>query len=217
MAAHKNPKVPQAATGPDLIRCPWALGDPLSMDYHDHRWGRPVKDDPELFKMLILEGMQAGLNWSLILKKEKAIIEAFDGLNPEIVQTFGSAKIEEIMLNPAVIRNRLKIQSVVTNAREFCKLAQEYGSFSAYLWDYVDNRPIVNDWRQMSELPARTDLSDKISLDLKKRGLKFIGSTIIYSFLQAIGLVNDHLRDCAFRFPPGGAVGKPATKRLYRP
>jgi DNA-3-methyladenine glycosylase I len=187
-------------TDDGLVRCPWARIDPLSQAYHDHRWGRPCFDDRELFKMLILEGMQAGLSWSLILKKEEAFLEAFEGLDPKRVVTFGPTKVKELLENTGIIRNRLKIESAITNAREFLKLAKENGSFSSYIWSYVNHQPIINDWGQMEELPAKTPLSDTISRDLKKRGFKFIGSTIIYSFLQAVGLINDHLRDCVFRF-----------------
>jgi DNA-3-methyladenine glycosylase I len=170
------------------------------MVYHDTRWGRPTFDDRELFRMLVLEGMQAGLSWSLILKKESAILEAFEGLEPKKVVAFGPKKIEGLMNNPGIIRNRLKIQATITNAEEYLRLSEEFTSFSSFIWAYVDHKPIVNTWARMSDIPPKTELSDQISRDLKKRGFKFIGSTIVYSFMQAVGLVNDHLKDCAFRF-----------------
>ncbi|MDR2302737.1 MAG: DNA-3-methyladenine glycosylase I [Deltaproteobacteria bacterium] len=186
-----------------MVRCPWALADPLSRAYHDARWGRPCHDDGELFKTLVLEGMQAGLSWSLILKKESEILSAFEGLDPKKVAAFGAEKVDELMKNPGIIRNRLKINAAITNAKLFLALAQEKGSFSDHVWSFVESKPIVNNFREMAELPATTEISDRISRDLKKRGFKFIGSTIIYSFMQAMGLVNDHLVDCAFRFPEG--------------
>ncbi|MDR2368248.1 MAG: DNA-3-methyladenine glycosylase I [Deltaproteobacteria bacterium] len=196
---------PGAPAGPDgLARCPWALADPLSMAYHDLRWGRPEPDDDGLFRMLVLEGMQAGLSWSLILKKEAAIVEAFEGLTIDRVASFGPEKVAGIMGNPGVIRNRAKIASAIGNARACQALAAEYGSLSGYLWSYVGHRPVVNPWENMGDIQATTALSDRLSRDLKKRGFKFVGSTITYSFMQAVGMVNDHLAGCAFRFPGGG-------------
>ncbi|MDR2387099.1 MAG: DNA-3-methyladenine glycosylase I, partial [Deltaproteobacteria bacterium] len=154
----KNLTMNGAASQDDLVRCPWACLDPLSRAYHDLRWGRPCRDDQELFKMLILEGQQAGLSWPLILKKERAILSAFEGLEPKKVAEFGERKVEELMANPEIIRNRLKIKAAITNARVFLALVKEKGSFADYLWAFVDNEPIVNHWREMQELPANSDL-----------------------------------------------------------
>jgi DNA-3-methyladenine glycosylase I len=157
--------------------------------------------------MLILEGLQAGLSWSLILRKERTILEAFDGLDPVRVASYGPDKVDELMADPGVIRNRLKISSVVANARGFLAVSEEVGSFSGYLWGHAGHEPVVNDWGGMSEIPVRTDASERLSRDLKKRGFKFVGGGIVYSFMQAVGMVNDHLRGCAFRFP--GENGRP--------
>jgi DNA-3-methyladenine glycosylase I len=184
-----------------LIRCPWALSDPLSLEYHDHRWGRITRDEVELFKMLTLEGLQAGLSWRIILNKEKAILEAFEGLDPHKVALFGPEKVEELALNPNIIRNRLKITSIIGNAKAYLNLIKETGTFANYLWSFVDNQPIVGTWREMSEIPVTNEISDRLSKDLKKRGFKFVGGQIAYSLMEAVGLVNDHLVNCAFRFP----------------
>jgi len=166
------------------------------MDYHDNEWGRPVHDDRKLFEMLILEGAQAGLSWITVLKKREAYREAFDGFDPSKVALYDDAKIEELMANEGLIRNRLKIGAAVTNAKLFLEVAQKHGSFDAFIWDYVDNKPIVGHWERFEDMPITTPISDKISKDLKKMGFKFVGSTIIYSFMQAIGMVNDHLKSC---------------------
>jgi len=178
----------------DKIRC---FGDtPIYIDYHDNEWGRPVHDDRKLFEMLILEGAQAGLSWITVLKKREAYREAFDGFDPSKVALYDDAKIEELMANEGLIRNRLKIGAAVTNAKLFLEVAQKHGSFDAFIWDYVDNKPIVGHWERFEDMPITTPISDKISKDLKKMGFKFVGSTIIYSFMQAIGMVNDHLKSC---------------------
>ncbi len=180
----------------DMIRCPWAGNIPIYIDYHDNEWGRPVHDDVRLFEMLILEGMQAGLSWLTVLKKREAFRQAFEGFDPDKVAAYDEQKIQELMANEKIIRNRLKIEAAVSNARAFLQVVKEYGSFDRFIWGYVDYTPISNHWERMEDLPARTPLSDKISKDLKKLGFRFVGSTIIYAFMQAIGRVNDHLTNC---------------------
>jgi len=180
----------------EKIRCSWAGNDPLYIDYHDNEWGRPVHDDVKLFEMLILEGMQAGLAWITVLRKREAFREAFDGFEPNKVALYDEAKIQELMANEKIIRNRLKINAAVNNARFFLRVKEKYGGFDKFIWGYVDYKPVTNHWKNLSDVPARTPLSDKISMDLKKLGFKFVGSTIIYSFMQAVGMVNDHTTDC---------------------
>lgn len=182
----------------ELTRCGWARNDALSRDYHDAVWGVPVRDDGTLFKMLILEGMQAGLSWTTILKKMDAMAEAFDGFDPAIVAAYGHEKAEELLQNPGIIRNRLKVNAAVTNARAYFGIVEDFGSLSAYLWGFVGGNPIVNAWERMEDVPTRTEISDALSKDLRKRGFKFVGTTIIYAFMQAVGMVNDHLVSCAF-------------------
>lgn len=182
-----------------MQRCSWATKTPVEQHYHDNKWGIPEYEDRELFKMLILEGMQAGLSWLVILNKMEALCEAFDNFNPDIVVNYDSLKEEELMQNNKIIRNRLKIRSVTVNAKAYFKICDEFGSFSHYLWQFVNHRPIINTWRHINEVPANTKLSDTISKDMKRRGFKFVGSTIIYSFMQAVGMVNDHLYNCDFR------------------
>ena len=177
------------------IRCSWATTD-LYQAYHDQEWGRPVHDDDRLFEMLILEGMQAGLSWLTILKKREAFRRAFDGFACAKVALYDEAKVAELMNNDQIVRHRLKIQSAIINAQQFIKIQEEYGSFAAFLWAYVDNQPIVNSFHTEAEIPAQTPLSDQISKDLKKRGFKFVGSRIIYAYMQAVGLVNDHITTC---------------------
>lgn len=176
------------------IRC---FGDsPIYIDYHDNEWGRPVHDDRRLFEMLILEGAQAGLSWITVLKKREAYREAFNGFDPAKVALYDDAKIEALMANPGLIRNRLKINAAITNAKLFQKIAQEHGSFDKFIWRYVDYKPIVGHWKTFADMPITTEISDRISKDLKKMGFKFVGSTIIYSFMQPVGMVNDHLTSC---------------------
>lgn len=173
------------------------FGDtPLYADYHDNEWGRPVHDDVKLFEMLILEGAQAGLSWITVLKKREAYREAFDGFVPNKVALCSDAKIEELMKNEGIIRNRLKINAAVNNARLFLGIIEKYGSFDKFIWGYVDYKPITGHWDKIEDMPITTPISDKISKDLKKMGFKFVGSTIIYSFMQATGMVNDHFTDC---------------------
>ena len=179
----------------NVDRCSWATTD-LYKEYHDKEWGNPVHDDDKLFEMLILEGMQAGLSWLTILKKREAFREAFDQFDCRKIACYDEAKIEELMKNEQIIRNRLKIRSAVTNAQQFIKIQEEYGSFDSFLWSYVGGKPVNNHFQSEDELPAKTPLSDKISKDLKKYGFKFVGSTIIYAYMQAVGIVNDHVKRC---------------------
>jgi len=180
----------------NTVRCAWTGNDELYQKYHDLEWGRPVHDDQKLFEMLILEGMQAGLSWITILRKRGNFRRAFDSFDIDKVILYDDDKIEALLQDTGIIRNRLKIRSAIENAKAFRRVQEEYGSFDAFLWSYVDNKPVQNCRRAMSEIPATTDLSDKISKDLKKRGFKFVGSTIIYAFMQSIGMVNDHTTDC---------------------
>jgi len=184
----------------DKNRCSWVMyagADlPIYIDYHDNEWGRPVHDDRKLFEMLILEGAQAGLAWITVLKKREAYREAFDGFDPAKVALYDDVKIEELMANAGIIRNRLKINAAITNAKLFLEVVEKHGSFDKFIWSYVDYAPIVSHPERVEDLPATTPLSDKISKDLKKIGFKFVGSTIIYSFMQAVGMTNDHVRDC---------------------
>ena len=180
----------------EKIRCSWAGDTPIYQDYHDNEWGRPVHDDGKLFEMLILEGMQAGLTWITVLKKREAFRKAFDKFDAHKVILYDDTKIEELMANEGIIRNRLKINAAITNAKLFLDVAQKYGSFDKFIWSYVDNKPIIGHIEKLENIPATTPLSDKISKDLRKMGFKFVGSTIIYAFMQATGIVNDHLTDC---------------------
>lgn len=179
----------------DKFRC-FGEGIPIYMDYHDNEWGRPVHDDRKLFEMLILEGAQAGLSWITVLKKREAYRAAFDNFDPAKVTLYGDAKIAELLANEEIIRNRLKITAAITNATLFLELQKQHGSFDQFIWGYVDNKPIVGHWERAGDMPVATAISDRISKDLKKLGFKFVGSTIIYSFMQAVGMVNDHLKGC---------------------
>ena len=180
----------------EKCRCSWAGDVPVYVDYHDNEWGRPTHDDRMLFELLVLEGAQAGLSWLTILKKREAYREAFDGFDPAKVALYDEAKVEELMANEGIVRNRLKINAAITNAKLFLDVAREFGSFDAFIWGYVDGEPIVNRWKTQADVPATTPLSDRISEDLKKRGFKVVGSTIVYAYLQSIGIVNDHVVDC---------------------
>lgn len=176
-------------------RCAWAK-TPLSIEYHDTEWGVPVHDDRTLFEFLTLEGAQAGLSWETILKKRDAYRSAFANFDPVRVARFSPAQIERLLLNPGIVRNRLKIESTIRNAKAFLAIQREFASFDAYLWRFVGGKPIVNHWRILQKVPARTRESDALSSDLLKRGFKFVGSTICYAFMQAIGMVNDHTTYC---------------------
>lgn len=179
-----------------MNKCQWALNSPNEERYHDCEWGVPVHDDRLLFEFLVLEGAQAGLSWSTILNKREGYRSAFDNFDVLKVASYDDVKIESLLGNPAIVRNRLKIRSAVTNAQAFVKIQQEFGSFDQYIWRFVDGQPIQNHWQAHRELPASTHLSDIISRDLKKRGFKFVGSTIMYAHMQATGMVNDHTVDC---------------------
>lgn len=179
-----------------LNRCTWCLGNDLYMDYHDNEWGVPLHDDQKLFEFLILEGAQAGLSWITILQKRENYRAAFHQFDPEVVARYSDEYLEELRQNPGIVRNRLKIQSARTNARAFLQVQEEFGSFDQYIWQFVDGRPKINHFATMADVPANTPTSDRMSKDLKKRGFKFVGTTICYAFMQATGMVNDHTVDC---------------------
>ena len=180
-------------------RCEWAGTDPLYVEYHDTEWGIPLHDDRKLFEMLVLEGAQAGLSWLTVLRKRENYRRAFDDFDPRVVAEYGDDKIAALLADSGIIRNRLKIQAAVRNAGKFLEVQQEFGSFDAYVWQFVGGRPKKNAWRSMQEIPARTPESDAMSKDLVKRGFTFVGSTICYAHMQATGMVNDHVVDC-FRY-----------------
>jgi DNA-3-methyladenine glycosylase I len=177
-------------------RCPWCGTDPLYIEYHDREWGVPVHEDRHLFEMLILEGAQAGLSWLTILRKRAAYRAAFDQFDPEKIATYGASKIRTLLANPGIVRNRLKIEAAIANARACLRIVEEYGSLSTYLWRFVDGRPIRNRWRSLSQVPVYTPESDRMSRELRRHGFKFVGTTICYAFMQSVGMVNDHLTGC---------------------
>ncbi|HVB97990.1 MAG TPA: DNA-3-methyladenine glycosylase I [Candidatus Dormibacteraeota bacterium] len=194
-------------------RCAWAgANDPLMVRYHDCEWGVPVHDDRKHFEFLVLEGAQAGLSWSTVLKKREGYRRAFSGFDPEKVARYTRKQIGKILLDPAIIRNRMKIESAVGNARAFLALQEEFGSFDAYLWRFVGGRPKVNRWKMKRQIPATSPESDAFSKDLKRRGFRFVGSTIIYAHMQAVGMVNDHLVDC-FRYREIRDAPPPSSRR----
>ncbi len=180
----------------EIKRCPWCGSDPLYIQYHDTEWGVPVRDDKTQFEFLVLESMQAGLSWHIVLKKRENFRKAFDGFEPALVANYNSEKVEKLVGDAGIIRNRAKILAAINNAKRFMEVQMGFGSFSKYLWGFVDNKPVQNMWETLAQLPATTPLSDKISKDLKKRGFKFLGSTVVYAHLQATGIVNDHLVGC---------------------
>ncbi len=180
-------------------RCSWCGEDPIYIKYHDTEWGVPVYDDDKLFEFLILETFQAGLSWITVLRKRENFRNAFDNFDYHKIAKYNEKKFDKLMNDVGIIRNKLKIKATISNAIAFMEVQEKYGSFSKYIWSFVDHKPIVNSWRSLDEIPAKTTLSDKISIDLKKRGFKFVGSTIIYAHMQATGMVNDHVVDC-FRF-----------------
>lgn len=177
-------------------RCAWCGSDPLYVAYHDGEWGVPVRDDPTLFEFLLLEGAQAGLSWITVLRKREAYRRFFDGFDAARIARYSDRKLESLLNNPAIIRNRLKVSGARTNARAFLQVQEAFGSFSEYIWGFIDGRPIQNSWREASDVPATTPLSDRISKDMKRRGFVFVGSTIVYAHMQATGMVNDHIVDC---------------------
>ncbi|MFB0938357.1 MAG: DNA-3-methyladenine glycosylase I [Urechidicola sp.] len=183
----------------EKARCKWAGNDPLYMEYHDTEWGVPIYDDESLFEFLILETFQAGLSWITILRKRENFREALDNFEYKKIAKYDSKKFDELFQNAGIIRNKLKIKATISNAIAFLSIQQEFGSFSKYIWGFVDGEPINNSCKINSEVPANTELSDVISKDLKKRGFKFVGSTVIYAFMQATGMINDHTTDC-FRY-----------------
>ena len=191
-----------------ITRCTWAEGVNLDyIEYHDKEWGVPVDDDKVQFEFLILEGAQAGLSWSTILNKREGYRQAFAGFDVEKVARFTDKRVEKLLTNPAIVRNRLKVKSAVTNAKAFIKVQEEFGSFSKYIWGFVDGKPVQNKFRKDSDIPATSTASDDLSKDLKKRGFKFVGSTIVYAHMQATGLVNDHVVGC-FRHKPCAAMAR---------
>jgi DNA-3-methyladenine glycosylase I len=179
----------------DTQRCPWPT-DELYIAYHDTEWGVPVHDDRKLFEFLTLEAAQAGLSWHIVLKKRENYRHAFDGFDPQKVARYGSRKVQQLLANAGIIRNRLKIAAAIGNAKAFLDVQEKFGTFDAYVWRFVDGRPKVNQWRSMKEVPARTSQSDAMSKDMIQRGFKFVGSTICYAHMQATGMVNDHLVSC---------------------
>jgi DNA-3-methyladenine glycosylase I len=183
----------------DLVRCAWVGTDPLSVEYHDREWGVPVHDDRKLFEFLILEGMQAGLSWMTILRKRDNFRSAYDDFDPLKIAQYDQTKFEELMDNSGIIRNRRKIEAAAQNARAFQAVQAEFGSFDAYIWGFVGGKPKVNSWKSMAEIPAQTEASLILSVDLKQRGFNFVGPTILYAHMQATGMVNDHTTDC-FRY-----------------
>ena len=180
----------------EKIRCSWANHSPLEQKYHDTEWGIPVHNDLKLFEMLILEGKQAGLSWSTILAKRASMRHAFDNFNPEKLIKYNDAKVEELLKNDGIIKNRLKVQAVIHNAKMYHKLLDKHGSLDKFLWNYTDGKTIKNSWADIKQVPASTPLSEQISKDLKKEGFKFVGATTMYAFMQAVGMVNDHLTYC---------------------
>jgi len=180
----------------EKFRCPWCIKFEEYIQYHDNEWGVPVHDDRVHFEFLLLEGAQAGLSWSMILKKRENYRKVFAGFDPIKVARFSPSKIEKILQDPGIVRNRLKVNAAVNNAKRFLEVQKEFGSFDKYIWNFVNGRPIVNKWQSLKDIPPTTKESDLLSKDLIKRGFKFVGSTVIYSHMQACGLVNDHLREC---------------------
>ena len=177
-------------------RCDWCGDNPLYVNYHDKEWGFPVKDDLTLFEFLVLETFQAGLSWITILKKREHFRNAFDGFDYQKIAEYNSIKKEQLMRNSDIIRNKLKINAAITNAKSFINIQNEWGCFSKYIWHFTNDKPIVNQWKKLSDIPAQTPLSKTISIDLKKRGFKFVGPTVVYAYMQATGIVNDHLVNC---------------------
>lgn len=182
-----------------IKRCGWVTDNPLYIKYHDEEWGVPLHDDRKLFEFIVLESAQAGLSWITILKKRENYRKAFDDFDPNKIARYDGEKIEELMNNKGIIRNRRKIEATINNAQAFLDVQEKYGSFDKYLWQFVDGEPIINVWKDISEIPAKTELSEKISKDMKKRGFKFLGPIVIYSHMQAVGMVNDHTINC-FRY-----------------
>jgi len=191
-----NNKLNKKESFPVKKRCGWVTDDPLYVDYHDKEWGVPIYDDRILFEFLILEGAQAGLSWITVLKKRENYRHCFANFDLNDIVRFNPRKIEKLLMNPGIIRNKLKIESVITNAKAYLQVINEYDTFSKYIWSFVNNKPVCNDWKSLQQVPTKTLISDIMSKDLKKRGFKFVGTTICYAFMQAIGMVNDHTISC---------------------
>ena len=200
LRAGEKPYLAMISRKPSVqVRCDWAGTEPLLVIYHDEEWGVPVHDDRTLFEFLILEGAQAGLSWNTILNKREHYRKAFEGFDPERVAAFDRRKVQQLLHDPGIIRNKLKIASAIENAKAFLRVREEFGSFDRYVWQFVEGKPLANKRKSMRQLPARTAESDAMSKDLKRRGFNFVGSTICYAFMQAVGMVNDHVVDC-FRY-----------------
>jgi DNA-3-methyladenine glycosylase I len=182
-----------------LKRCSWALGSPLERDYHDTEWGVPLHDDRGLFELITLEGAQAGLSWATVLNKRGNYRQLFDDFDVHQIARYNKRKVESLLKNPGIIRNRLKIEATISNARAFLEIQDEFGSFDNYIWQFTNGKPVINQWKKAQDVPASTELSDIMSKELKKRGFRFAGTTICYAFMQATGMVNDHTVDC-FRY-----------------
>jgi DNA-3-methyladenine glycosylase I len=193
----------------EKVRCGWASSDPLYVRYHDDEWGVPLHDDRRLFEMLVLEGAQAGLSWITILRKRENYRKAFDGFDPEKVARYSPARIERLLKDPGIVRNRSKVAGAVASARAFLKTAEEHGRFDRYIWRFVDGKPIRNAWKSLRDIPPETEESRAMSKDLRQRGFTFVGPTICYAFMQGTGMVNDHVVDC-FRYKTAGRRGGPA-------
>ena len=201
----------------EVIRCNWSVTDPLYVAYHDQEWGVPVHDDRLLFEFLVLEGAQAGLSWHTILKKREGYRRAFRGFSPAEVAAFGPGDVDRLLADPGIVRNRLKVESAVANARALLDVQQEFGSFAEYQWGFVDGHTTQNEWRSVAEIPAKTPEAERMSKDMKKRGFRFVGPTILYAHMQATGMVNDHTVDCfrwaelnAGKASPSAARGAPS-------
>jgi DNA-3-methyladenine glycosylase I len=207
-------KKTRPATG-KLQRCSWPGEDPLYQHYHDTEWGVPVRSDRKLFEFLILEGAQAGLSWITVLRKREAYRAAYDNFDWNKIAAYDAKKLEALMHNPGIIRNRLKVKAAVTNAKAFIKVREEFGTFSKYIWSFLGGKPVQNEWKTMKEVPAVTELATQISKDLKKRGFTFVGPTIIYAHMQATGMVNDHVTGC-FRYKQLTAAGNPRSRAPAR-
>lgn len=179
-----------------MKRCPWCEGDELYTRYHDEEWGTPVHDDHTLFEFLVLESAQAGLSWLTILRKRENYRKAYDNFNPELVASYGEEKVQELLDNPGIVRNRRKILSSINNAKRFLDVQREYGSFDSYIWNFTEGKQVINHWDAIDQVPCYSDLSNKISSDLKRRGFTFLGTKIIYSYLQAVGIIDDHIEEC---------------------
>jgi len=200
------------ASTPAKIRCGWCLGSPLYMRYHDEEWGVPLHEERQLFEFLVLEGAQAGLSWSTILNKREAYRKAFRGFDPVKVARFGAHDVARLMQDAGIVRNRLKIESAISNATAFIAVQKEFGSFTTYVWQFVGGQPTINHWKTLQQVPASTPESDALSRDLKRRGFRFVGSTICYAHMQATGMVNDHLIGCFRHAELGGKPGRARSR-----